>query len=143
MSNTPALMGMPREVLLIILVLLFSDSTVKTRSLLRRSARNKHADAKGKVPTCLAVLLVNKALFQIGSRYFHDYITVWSETIFRRVWDPKLSWVYYQVPWKRIRYISGNHDFAENLSLALESGLLCIKHIREVAIRYRLVLYGR
>lgn len=142
MSTDLTLMGMPQEIILLILTLFFSTNPVKTSSLLRRSARNKPAGAKQQIPTCLAVLLVNKALYQIGWQCFHEFTTVWSDTIFKREWDPALSWVYYQVPWNRIRYVSGSFDLADNMNLALEAGLLRINHLREICISYRLVVFN-
>lgn len=136
MSNDLTFMGMPQEILLLILTLFFSDSVVNTRKPIRRSIRNKPIDPKP-LPSCLAVLLVNKVLNQIGFQCFHKFTIVWSETIFSKMWEPTFSWVYHQVPWNRIRYISGGYVFAESLNRALEEESIRINHLQEIAIRYK------
>lgn len=141
MPTKMSLMAMPQEILLMVLAFYFSIGTVKIREPNNRLSRSGYAIAWQQLPLDMSILLVNKLIYHIGLPSFYEHITVWGTAAFHRDWYAGLSCAWWQVPWKRVRHVSGTPAFARNLSSAFKYRSLASQYLRSIDIHHKWVTY--
>lgn len=135
MSAHLTLMTVPQEILLMILTRHFSSNVVKIREDARRSRRLNLTELQRKLPACMEILLVNRALYKIGSQAFYNNVTIWCDSIFdshfcRYILGPMAC----QVPWNRIRCIAGDRQFGEYLARLQNRAIPYTQYFRDITV---------
>lgn len=120
-----------------ILTFYLLNSGIKVREPIRRHESDREAQ---KIPSCISLLFANKTLFQIGVQVFYENTLIDCNMIFKMRGSVRMSWIFYQVPWDRIRFISGDDTFAVCLDEAVSEELLSIQHLHGIKIRSKSAL---
>lgn len=120
MSIRVTLLGLPQEILVMILMIHFSDTYVKVCATMSRSRRTRSMPMTS-IPTCTNILFVNKILHKIASACFFDSVGVIFTNGALNI-SSNLHNMHRNIPWNQITYMIGSHALADSLEVAFMQG---------------------